>query len=130
MFKNIACIVYDTISLYSLWIKCKHIVKDTISLKCDLIEGLFDILEDIFGDDIPESVDKSPVKPFIANIDNIKKDSLVKPMLIFKSRKYNYLKGLYDVRNGKIINPTYVTGDNIDSETKNTIGDEYIIIIG
>ena len=126
--REIASAIWDGIR--GLWNMCKCIIKAVISLAHDLIDGLFDILEDIFGDDIPESVEQSPVKPFVADMDKLIKEAPVSNQGLFQQKKHNYLKGVYDTRNGKIINPTYVAGDNIDNETKNTIGDDPIIVIG
>lgn len=128
--KYIACSIYDITNAYIFWFRCKHIVKETICLYCDLIKGLFDIIEDIFGDDVPDSVEDSPHKPFIADIDKLTKNSRIRHIWIFKSRKYNYLKGVFNISNGQIINPTYVAGDYIDNETKDVMGDEAIVVIG
>ena len=113
-----------------LWNMCKKIIKATISFVHDLLDGLFDILEDIFGDDIPNSVEDSPVKPFIANMDELIKKAPVKDNGLFTQKNHNFLKGAYDTRTGEIISPTYVAAGNIDSKTREEIGDEPLIIVG
>ena len=117
--------------LTAIWSMCKKIIRATISFVKDLISGLFDILEDIFGEDnVPESVDVSPVKPFVANMDKLIASAPTSDQGLFKQKNKNYMKGVYDTRTGKIIQPTYVAGDNVDTKTREELGDEPIIIIG
>lgn len=126
--REIASAIWDGIR--GLWNMCKRIIKAVISLARDLIDGLFDILEEIFGDDVPDSVEDSPVKPFIADMDKLISEAPINNQGLFQQKKHNYMKAVYDTRNGKIISPTYVAGDNIDSETKDVMGDEPIVVIG
>ena len=113
-----------------LWTMCKRIIKAVISFVHDLVDGLFEILEDIFGDDVPSSVDESPVKPFIGDMDKLIDNAPTKDVGLFKQKKKNFIKGAYDTRTGKIIKPTYVAGDKVDQETIDAMDDEPIIIVG
>lgn len=115
----------------AIWNMCKKIIKATISFVRDLVDGLFDILEDIFGSgNVPDSVEDSPVKPFIADMDKLIENAPVSDQGLFKQKNNNYMKGVYDTRTGKILQPTYVAGDNVDDKTKEVMGTEPIVIIG
>lgn len=113
-----------------LWTMCKKIIKASINFVHDLVDGLFEILEDIFGDDVPSSVDESHVKPFIGDMDKLTQNAPIKDCNLFGQKKKNYIKGAYDTRTGKIIKPTYVAGDKVDQETIDAMDDEPIIIVG
>lgn len=113
-----------------LWNMCKRIIKAVISFVHDLLDGLFEILEDIFGDDVPQSVEDSPVKPFIGDMDKLMKNAPTRDFGLFKEKKKNFIKAAYDTRTGKIIKPTYVAGDKVDQETIEAMDNEPIIIIG
>lgn len=126
--KEIASAICDGIK--AIWNACKKIIKAVVSFVHDLLDGLFEILEDIFGDDMPPSVDQSPVKPFVANMGKLIEDAPVKDYNLFQQKRNNYLKGVYDTRSGEIKSPTYVAGDSVDQRTKDEMGDEPIIVIG
>ncbi len=126
--KEIASAIWDGIK--AIWNACKKIIKAVVSFVHDLVDGLFEILENIFGDNMPQSVDQSPVKPFVANMDELIKNAPVKDYNLFQQKKNNYLKGVYDTRTCEIKSPTYVAGDSVDQRTKDEMGDEPIIVIG
>lgn len=126
--KEIASAIWDGVK--AIWNVCKRIIKAVISFVHDLLDGLFEILEDIFGDDMPPTVNDSPVKPFIANMDELMKNAPVKDLNLFKQKNKNYMKGVYDTRTHEIKSPTYVAGDSVDQRTKDEMGGEPIIIIG
>lgn len=126
--KEIADAIWTGIK--GLWNMCKKIIKAVINFVHDLLDGLFEILEDIFGDDVPNSVEESPVKPFIADMNKLVENAPTRNVGLFKQKKNNFMKGAYDTRTGKIIKPTYVAGDKVDQETINTMDGEPIIIIG
>ena len=75
-----------------LWTMCKRIIKAVISFVHDLVDGLFEILEDIFGDDVPSSVDESPVKPFIGDMDKLIDNAPTKDVGLFKQKKKNFIR--------------------------------------
>lgn len=114
----------------SLWTMCKRIIKATISFVHDILDGLFDILEDIFDGDVPNSVEDSPVKPFLGDMNKLIENAPVCNQGLFQQKKKNYLKGFYDTRTGEILNPTYVAGDQVDQKTKDIMNGEPIVIIG
>lgn len=60
-----------------LWTMCKRIIKAVVSFVHDILDGLLEILEDIFGDDMPNSVADSPIKPFVADMDKLIKNAPV-----------------------------------------------------
>lgn len=113
-----------------LWTMCKRIIKAVVSFVHDILDGLFEILEDIFGDDMPNSVADSPVKPFVADMDKLIKNAPISDQGLFKQKKKNFMKGAYDTRTGQILKPMYVAGDQVDQTTTDTMKDEPIIIIG
>lgn len=126
---DIASAIWDGIK--AIWNTCKKIVKAVIDFVRDLVNGLFDILVDIFGEDkIPDDVNSSPAKPFIADMDKLIQAAPTKDVGLFQSKKKNYLTGVYDTRTGEIKSPTYVAGDSVDSRTKDEMGDEPIIVVG
>ena len=126
---DIASAIWDGIK--AIWNACKKIVKAVIDFVRDLVNGLFDILVDIFGEDnIPDDVNNSPAKPFIADMDKLIQSAPTKDVGLFQSKKKNYLTGVYDTRTGEIKSPTYVAGDSVDSRTKDEMGDEPIIVVG
>lgn len=125
---EIASAIWDGIK--SIWNTCKRIIKAVISFVHDLLDGLFEILEDLFGDDMPSSVKESPVKPFIADMDKLIQNAPVSDQGLFQQKKNNFVKGVYDTRTKKIISPTYVAADSVDQKTKNEMGNEPIIVIG
>ena len=95
--REIASAIWDGIR--GLWNMCKRIIKAVISLARDLIDGLFDILEEIFGDDVPDSVEDSPVKPLIADMDKLISEAPINNQGLFQQKKHNYMKAVYDTRN-------------------------------
>lgn len=113
-----------------LWTMCKRIIKATISFVHDILDGLFEILEEIFDGDVPDSVGESPVKPFVGNMDELIVNAPVSNQGLFQQKKKNYLKGFYDTRTGEILNPTYIAGDQVDQKTKDIMNGEPIVIIG
>lgn len=113
-----------------LWTMCKRIIKATISFVHDILDGLFDILEDIFDGDVPNSVEDSPVKPFLGDMNKLIENAPVSNQGLFQQKKKNYLKGFYDTRTGEILNSTYVAGDQVDQKTKDIMNGEPIVIIG
>jgi hypothetical protein len=113
-----------------LWNSCKRIIKATISFLHDIIDGLFDILEDLLGGDVPSDVEDSPIKPFLGDINKLIENAPVKKVGLFDQRKNNYIKGFYDTRTGKIEKPTYVAGDKVDDELLETMDDKPLIILG
>ena len=96
----------------------------------DIIDGLFDILEDLLGGDVPSDVEDSPIKPFLGDINKLIENAPVKKVGLFDQRKNNYIKGFYDTRTGKIEKPTYVAGDKVDDELLETMDDKPLIILG
>jgi hypothetical protein len=117
----------------ALWNICIKIVRAVISFVDDILSGLFDILEEIFGDDMPETVHKSPAKPFVTDLDKLGiviKDAPVSDQGIFRQKNKNLLKGVYDTRTGQIIKPTYVAGDRVDNQTMEILKDEPLVILG
>lgn len=113
-----------------LWTMCKRIIKATISFVHDILDGLFDILEEIFDGDVPNSVEESPDKPFLGDMNKLIENAPVSNQGLFQQKKKNYLKGFYDTRTGEILNPTYVAGDQVDQKTKDIMNGEPIVIIG
>ena len=113
-----------------LWTTCKRIIKATISFVHDILDGLFDILEEIFDGDVPDSVGESPVKPFVADMDKLIDGAPISDQGLFKQKKKNLTKGFYDTRTGEILNPTYIAGDQVDQKTKDIMNEEPIVIIG
>lgn len=112
-----------------LWNMCKRIIKAVLHFVDDLLSGLFEILEDLFGDDIPASIEKSPAKPFIADMGKLVEHAPIKDWGLFNEKKKNFMKAVYDTKTGKIIRPTYVAGDKVDQETIDAMGNEPIIVI-
>lgn len=126
---DIASAIWDGIK--AIWNVCKKIVRTVIGFVRDLVNGLYDILVDIFGeDDIPDNVNNSPAKPFIADMDKLIDSAPTIDVNLFQNKKKNYLTGVYDTRTGEIKSPTYVAGDNVDERTKNEMGDEPIVVVG
>lgn len=114
----------------ALWNMCKRIIKACISFIHDILDGMFDILEELLGGDVPPSVEESPVKPFLGDLGKLVDNAPTKNVGLFQQRKNNYIKGFYDTRTGKIEKPTYVAGDEVDSDVKETLGNEPIVILG
>lgn len=118
------------IGVKGLWTMCRKIIKATISFVHDILDGLFDILEEIFDGDVPDSVEQSPVKPFLGDMNKLIEGAPVSNQGLFQQKKKNYLKGFFDTRTGEILNPTYVAGDQVDQKTKDIMNGEPIVIIG
>ncbi len=114
----------------ALWNMCKRIIKACISFIHDILNGMFEILEELLGGDVPPTVEESPIKPFLGNLDKMMENAPTKNVGLFAQRKNNYIKGYYDTRTGEIKKPTYVAGDEVDSELKNIIGNEEVVILG
>jgi hypothetical protein len=114
----------------ALWDMCKRIIKACISFIHDILDGMFDVLEELLGGNVPPTVDESPIKPFFGDLNKMVQNAPTKNVGLFAQRKNNYIKGFYDTRTGKIQNPTYVAGDEVDSKLKETIGDEPVVILG
>lgn len=114
----------------ALWNLCKRIIKDTISFLHDIIDGLFDILKELLGGDVPPTVDQSPIKPFLADMEKLMANAPVKNVGLFAQRNKNYMKGFYDTKTGKIEKPTYVAGDKVDDDLLKAMDDEPLIILG
>lgn len=125
---EIASAIWDGIK--AIWNTCKRIVRAIISFVHDLLDGLFEILEEIFGDNKPSSVKESPVKPFIADMGKLIEQAPIVEGGLFTQKNKNFLTGVYDTRTNQIKSPTYVAGDSVDQKTKNEMGDEPIIVIG
>lgn len=118
------------IGVKGLWTMCKRIIKATISFVHDILDGLFDILEEIFDGDVPDSVEESPVKPFLADMNKLIDNAPISDQGLFQQKKNNYTKAFYDTRTGEILKPTYVAGDQVDQKTKDIMNGEPIVIIG
>lgn len=118
------------IGVKGLWTMCKRIIKATISFVHDILDGLFDILEEIFDGEVPDSVEESPVKPFLADMNKLIVNAPISDQGLFQQKKNNYTKAFYDTRTGEILKPTYVAGDQVDQKTKDIMNGEPIVIIG
>lgn len=125
---EIASAIWDGVK--AIWNTCKRIIKAVISFVHDLLDGLFDILEEIFGDDMPSSVQESPVKPFIGDMNKLITTAHVSEQGLFQQKRNNFMKAAFDTRINKIISPTYVAADSVDQRTKDEMGEEPIIVIG
>jgi len=82
---EIASAIWDGVK--AIWNTCKRIIKAVVSFVHDLLDGLFDILEEIFGDDMPSSVQDSPVKPFIADMDKLIEQAPISDQGLFQQKK-------------------------------------------
>lgn len=113
----------------ALWRTCTRIIRALISFAIDILAGLAAGVALLLGYE-PVSVQESPVKPFLADMDKLMEQAPVREVGIFGGQNKNMMKGLYDTRTGQIHNATYIGGNNIDSRTKEVIGNEPIVILG
>lgn len=125
--KDIAEAIWTGIK--SIWNMCKKIIKAVINFFEDILDGLFDILEELLGN-VPSSVEQSPLKPFLGDMDKLMENAPTRDVGLFKQKKQNLIKAVYDTRTGEILKPTYLGGDSIDGKTRETLGGEPLVILG
>lgn len=113
----------------ALWRVCARIIRAVISFAIDVIAGLAIGVALLLGYE-PVSVEASPIKPFVADMDKLMAQAPVKEVGIFNQKNKNLMKGLYDTRTGQIHNPTYMAGDSVDNKTRDVLGNEPIVILG
>lgn len=117
------------LGLKAIWTSCTRIIRAVISFAIDVFSGLLVGIAILLGYE-PLSVEESPIKPFLADMDKIMATAPVREVGVFAGKNKNMMKGLYDVRTGTIHNATYLGGDSLDSKTKSIIGNEPIVILG
>lgn len=113
----------------ALWNVCCKIIKETINLLNDILDGIVDILSELLGGEIPGTVEDSPIKPFLGDINKLIENAPVQRVGLF-GNNYNYIKGFYDTNTGEIKRPTYVGGNNVDQDLLDHMGDNPLIILG
>lgn len=113
----------------ALWNACTRIIRAVISFAIDIVAGLLVGVALLLGYE-PATVQESPVKPFVADMDKLMASAPVVEAGIFGQKNNNLMKGLYDTRTGKIHQPTYIGGDQLDSKTRQVLGNEPIVILG
>jgi hypothetical protein len=113
----------------ALWRVCTKIIRAVISFTLDIIAGLIAGVALLLGYE-PYSVEESPIKPFVADMDKLMASAPVVEVGVFGQKNKNLMKGLYDARTGQIHEPTYIGGDQLDSQTRQVIGNESIVILG
>lgn len=116
-------------SIKAIWNTCTRIIRSVISFAIDVLSGLLVGIALLLGYE-PQSVEDSPIKPFLADMDKIMATAPVREVGVFAGKNKNMMKGLYDMRTGTIHNATYLGGDSLDSQTKSVIGSEPIVILG
>lgn len=121
----------NTYETFVAWFNCKQVTIDKVSFEQDIVFRLSEILYNALGDSIPSSVEKSPVKPFIADMNKIyQRLPAYCNRYSFLQGKENILIGLYDTKKNDVLSPIYFASNSVDNRLKDEMGDEIIIIVG
>ena len=113
----------------ALWKGCTKVIRTVISFTLDVIAGLIVGIAWLLGYE-PFSVEESPIKPFLADMDKLMASAPVVEAGVFGQKNKNLMRGLYDTSTGEIHQAKYIGGDQLDSDTRRTLGNEPIVILG
>lgn len=112
----------------NLWNMVKEVFRSVIRFFEDLCSGLKNLVYQILGYN-PGSVEASPVKPFIADMDTLLRDAPVVNAGVFSGNN-NVMKGVYDTRSKQVYDPQVIHGNSMDGQTANVLAAKGIAVLG